>query len=124
MTDRPPRTAYQRLLQLDRPVGVFEEGAPRLVLAVRELQVEQGTAFWLLGLANQSHVRFLRSSTTLAHIAADARADDVVPRALTALAARDDVVEAQFRGRKLPAAVLTLVVVAREDVAAVELHRL
>ena len=42
----------------------------------------------------------------------------------TALAARHDVVQAQLRGRELLAAVLALVVVAREDVAAVELHRL
>src|SRR5205823_4971926 len=60
----------------------------------------------------------------LADVARHAGADDVVPGAYAALAARHDVVQAQLRGRIALAAVLALVVVAREDVAAVELHRL
>src|SRR5205823_7400109 len=119
-----PRRSPLFLLQLHRPVGVVQEGPPRLVLAVRQFQVQERAALGLLRLADQAHVRLLRRAAALADVAGHAGADDVVPRALPALAARDDVVQAQFRGRKLAAAVLALVVVARADVAAVGLHRL
>src|SRR5437870_2546578 len=91
---------------------------------MRQLEVQQRAALGLLRLADQAQVGLPRRAAALAHVAADAGTDDVVPRALAALAARDDVVQAQFRSRELPAAVLALVVVAGEDVAPVELHRL
>jgi hypothetical protein len=112
------------LLQLDRPVGVVEEGPPRLILAVRHLEVQQGAALGLFRLANEVHVRLFRGAAALADVAVDASADDVLPTADAALAARDDVIEAQFGGWELLAAVLALIVVACEDVAAIELHRL
>src|SRR5262249_56683859 len=74
--------------------------------------------------ADQAQVGLLRRAAALLDVAVDARADDVVPRARAALAARDHVVQAQLVGRELPAAVLALVVVAGENVSPVELHRL
>src|SRR4051812_7897509 len=69
------------LLQLNRPVGVVQEGPPGLVLAVRHLQVEQRTALGLLRLANEVHVGLLRSPAALLDVAVDAGADDVLPGA-------------------------------------------
>src|SRR6266404_7308627 len=102
------------LLQLDRPVGVVEERLPRVVFLAGQLQVEQRAAFWLFRLADQAHVRLFRRAAALAHIAVDAGADDVLPAADAALAARNNVVQAQVGGRKTLAAELALVVVACE----------
>src|SRR5262245_7935003 len=104
-------------LQLNRPVGVLEERLPRVVLGQRQLLIEDRAALRLFGLADQAHVGLPRRPAALAHVAGDAGAHDVLPCALTALAARDDMVQAQLRRRELLAAVLALVVVAREDVA-------
>src|SRR6266849_2036231 len=112
------------LLQLHRPVGVVEEGAPGLVFTVSELEVEERAAFGFFGLADQGHAGLLGGAATFANVAANAGADDVVPSVVAALAARNDVIQAQLGSRILAAAELTLVVVAGEDVAAIELHRL
>src|SRR5436305_2042984 len=117
-------TAYRLLLQLHRPVRILQKRLPRLILAQRQLQVEQRAAFWLLRLADQRHMGLLRRAAAFLDVALDAGANDVLPRRMAALAARDDVVQAQFRGRELLAAELALIVVAGENVAAVELHRL
>src|SRR5262249_1753319 len=111
------------LLQLDRPVGVLQEALPRLILALRELQVQHRAALRLLRLADQRQTSLPRRATALADVAGHAGADDVLPRCLAALAARRDVVEAQLARRELLAAILALVVVASEDVPAIELHR-
>src|SRR5262245_21647956 len=96
-------------LQLDGPVSVVEEGFPRLVLAVGQLEVEHRAALGLLGLADEVHVGLLRSPTALPHVAGHAGADDVLPGAGAPLAARHDVVERQLAGGELLAAVLALV---------------
>src|SRR5205807_2172263 len=57
----PPR----RLFQLDRPVGVVEEGLPGLVLAVGQLEVEHRAALGLLRLADQRHRGLLRRPPAL-----------------------------------------------------------
>src|SRR6516162_5780891 len=69
-------------------------------------------------------MRLLRRAAAFLDVAAHAGADDVFPDAQAALAARRDVIQTQLGRRKLLAAVLALVVVARENVAAVEFHRL
>src|SRR6266545_1790177 len=115
---------FSRSLQLNRPVGVLQERLPGLVLVQAELLIEHRAALGLFRLADQAQVRLLGRAAALADVAGDAGADDVLPGALAALAPRRHVVQAQFRGREPLAAILALVVVAREDVAAVELHRL
>src|SRR5262245_49910553 len=112
------------LLQFHAPVCVVEELLPRLVLPLRQLQVQQRRALRLFRLADQAHVRLLRRAAALADVAVHARAHDVLPRRHAALAARRDVVEAEFARRVLPPAVLALVVVAGKDVSAIELYRL
>src|SRR5262249_32286266 len=102
--DAPPPAARgdrsPALPQLHRPVRVVEEGLPRLVLAVGQLQVQQRAALRLLRLADQAHVRLLGGAAALADVAPDAGTDDVVPDALAALAARHDVIQAQLVGRE------------------------
>src|SRR5262249_732838 len=66
----------------------------------------------------------LRSPTALPHVARDAGADDVLPGRSAPLAPRHDVVERQLARGELLAAELALVVVTREDVPPVDLHRL
>src|SRR5437588_12022891 len=90
---------------------------------MRQLEVQERTALWLFRLADQAEVRLLRRPAPLADVATDAGANDVVPGALAPLAPRRDVVETQFRGRGSPAAVLALVIVPRETVAAIEFDR-
>src|SRR5947199_3137461 len=102
-------------LELDAPVRVVEELLPRLVLPLRELQVQQRRALRLLRPADQAHVRLLRRAAALADVAVHARTHDILPRRHAALAARRDVVEAELARRVLPPAVLALVVVAGED---------
>src|SRR5437763_12067893 len=96
--------------ELHRPVCRVEEGPPRLILAVAQLQVEQRAPLRLFGLANQRHVGLLRRAAALLDVALDAGADDVLPRRQAALAARRHVVEAQLARRELLAAILTLIV--------------
>src|SRR5262249_60739738 len=89
-----------------------------------QFQVQERTALGFFRLANQAEVRLLRRAAAFLDVAVDAGADDVFPSALPAARARHDVIETQLGGRVLLAAVLALVVVAREYVAAIELHRL
>src|SRR5262249_17942201 len=117
------RACIVGLLQLHRPVRVVEERLPRLVLAVGELEIQKRAALRLLGLANQAQMGLLGRAAALANVAAYASADHVFPGAGAALAARHHVIQAQLARRVLLAAILALIVVASEDIATVELHR-
>src|SRR5262249_39008049 len=121
-TDRSPWALLS--LQFHIPVRAIEERLPGLVFRLRELQIQHRAPLRLFGPANERHMRLARRATTLPHVALQTRADDVIPGGYAPLAPRHDVVQAQFGGRKTLAAVLALVVVAREDVAPVEFHRL
>lgn len=112
------------LLQLDRPVGVIEEGTPGLILLMRQFQIEHGTAFGLFRLAYEVHMRLFRRPAALADVTGDAGTDDIFPSAHTALAARHDVIQTQLAGREFLAAVLTLIMVTGENISPVEFHRL
>src|SRR5690242_10390336 len=109
------------LLQLDRPVGRVEELFPARVALVGEPDIDHRRALRLHRLGNQMHVCLVRRAAALLDVALHTAADDVLPRALAALALGHDVVERQLRRRVLLAAVLATVRIARVDVAAVEL---
>src|SRR5205085_10364580 len=115
-TGTPKTELRSGSLQLHIPVRAIQEGLPGPVLLLRQLQVQHRAPPRLFRLADQAHVRLLGRAAALADVAAHAGADDVLPGAGAALAARQHVVQAQFRGRELLAAVLALVVVAGEDV--------
>src|SRR5262245_53902830 len=87
-----PSSVSLALLQLHRPVGVVEERLPGLVLALRQLEVEDRAALRLLRLADQAQVRLLGRAAALADVAGHAGADDVLPGRAAALTARHDVV--------------------------------
>src|SRR5208282_5542109 len=73
---------------------------------------------------DQLQMGLLRRAAPLPHIACHAGADNVFPAALAAAAARNDMVETQFARGKMPPAILTLVAVPGEKVAAVKSQRL
>jgi len=103
---------------------MIEEGFPGLIFGAREFLSDDGTAAWFFRPANQSHAGLFRGASAFADVAFEAATDDIFPSTLAALAARDDMVEAEFVGGELAAAILALIVVAGEDVASVELDRL
>src|SRR4051812_46984448 len=103
---RRGRDPAGRLLELDRPVGVIEEGLPTLILPVRELHAQRRTGAGLDRLADQSHAGLPWGAASLADVALQAGADDVLPGRLTAAAPRQDVIEAQLAGGEPLAAIL------------------
>jgi hypothetical protein len=108
------------LLQFDGPVGVVEEVFPGGVLVGTEAEVNDGVALGFDGSFQQVHVGLVRGAAAFFGVAVDAGADEVVPRGFAAEGARDDVIEGEFLGGELLAAVLAEGVVAGVDVAAVE----
>jgi len=72
--------------------------------------------------AKQLQTRLFRRAATLLPIAAQTRADDVLPRRRPALRARNHVVEVQLAPGKGSAAILAGVAVASVDVEAAEPH--
>ena len=89
-----------------------------------QLQVQQRASLWLFRFSDQRHVGLLRGAPALADVALHAGAHNVFPGADAALAARQNVVQAQLARRELLAALLTLIVVAGKNVPTIELHRL
>jgi hypothetical protein len=74
---------------------------------------------WFL---DEGHTCRVGSSAAFSHVAGGAGTDDICPDGFAACASWDYVVEGQFAGGLLFAAVLTAVPVTREDVSAVELY--
>jgi len=111
-------------LQLDGPVRLVEEGFPGTVAPGPEFQMNHRAAPRLLRQANQLHVRLARSPPAFAFVALRAGADQVRPVRGPALRTGNDVVQAQFAAGKPVPAILAPILIAREQVAAVELHPL
>lgn len=89
---------------------------------VRKLDADHRVAPRLDRRADQLHVGLGRGAATFSHIALQAGADDVFPRVRAATRARNDMVEAQLGCAKALAAILAGIVVARKEVATIELH--
>jgi hypothetical protein len=79
---------------------------------------------WFDRSGQQLHAGLLRRAATLATVATQAATDDVFPRGSTAMGARDNVVQAELVSGFHLAAILTRVIVTREQVLAVEPNRL
>src|SRR5260370_38892367 len=94
----------QVLLQLNRPVGVFQEGAPRLVLAMRQLEVEHRTAFWLFRLTDKGNVRLLGRAAAFLDVADHEDTDDILPSAHATMAARHTKLQTNIIDRNLVSA--------------------
>ena len=69
-----------------------------------------------LRFANQAHMRFARESITLARVAADARANHVLPRGRPSPVTRYDVIQIEFTTIENLATVLAGILVALEHV--------
>ena len=67
-------------------------------------------------LAGGPHVGFVRKLIAFAAIAGVATGDEVLPSGEASARARDHVVEGEFSGGKIGAAILTGVAVAQKDV--------
>src|SRR5690606_9512115 len=119
----PPKAAHRPLPlpQLHRPVRLIQERLPRLVLRAAEADRDGGVALGLHRATDEAHARLVGGAAALAGVAADAGADEVRPRVVAALDARDHVVERELLRRVLLAAVLAAAAVARVDVPPVEL---
>ena len=108
------------LFEFDGPVGVVEELFPGAVSSLVDAQAHDGGVSGFDGGVDEFHARLVGSSSAFFDVALDAGADDVVPGGLASLASGDDVVEAEFGGGQVSAAVLASAAVACEDVAPVE----
>lgn len=115
------RVAAVRSGEFDIPVGGVEELLPRGVAIIREPHSDDGIAPRLDGGADQVDARLLGRSAALSYVTFMTRADDVFPCGGPGLGSWDDVVEAEFGRREPLPAVLARAVVAREEVASVEL---
>jgi len=73
------------------------------------------------GLLDELHAGMFYGLAAFFDVAGRAGTNDVFPGCFAAQAARDYVVERQFAGREVLAAILAMVFVAGEDVPAVEL---
>src|ERR1043165_6945756 len=116
--------ANEVLAQLHRPIRLIQERLPRLILLAPQSQRDQRIALRPLHGTDELHSRLLGRAAALLGVAPEAGADEVFPRFAAAEGARQDVVDREVRGREVLAAVLALVAVAGEEVAAVELHGL
>ncbi len=112
------------LLQFNIPVRIIDKRLPRLVFFLRELEIQERAPSRFLRLADQCQVGLPWCSAALSDITVHTGTDDIIPGGTTSLAPGNDVVEAQFTGRKLLAAILALVVIAGEDIPPVEFHGL
>ena len=89
-----------------------------------EAQADEGVALGAFGLALELHVGLVWGAAAFSGVALDAGADEVFPGVHAALRAGHDVVDGELGGWEDAATVLAAVAIAREEVAAVELHRL
>src|SRR5262249_23085390 len=106
---RRARETKNRLLQVDRPVGVVEESLPALVLGVAELNRQHRAALGTDRGPDKLHAGFVGSATPFLDVAFYATANDVLPARFAPPAARDDVVQAQLAGREPAAAILAAI---------------
>ena len=85
-------------------------------------QTDHRTPFWPNWFANEAHACLVREPVRLARITFYTRANNIFPGRLAAVVTRDDMVEIQLLARESLSAVLTLVLVALENVIARELQ--
>jgi len=115
---RPARSVFAP----NFPAYAIEPDLPAFVSWVVELHREHGTASWADGSSHELHACFVWSMAALFYVAGDAGTDDVFPSSLAPSAARNHMVDTQKMRGKSPTAVLAFVAVARQDVAAAEMH--
>jgi len=99
---------------------MVEELFPALVSPVAEVDMDEGVVPGLHGLLYQLHARLMQALAAFPDVAGGTGTDNILPGSFAAHTPRDDVVERQFAGREMLAAVLASVPVAGENITAVE----
>src|SRR5262249_26959343 len=84
------------LLEFYAPVSVVEELLPARVPPLVQLEADDRVSARPLGNGDQRHMGLRRRAPALLDVALQARAHNIVPRALPALAARHNVVQRQL----------------------------
>ena len=106
------------LFKLGLPVGVADELLP--TSSTQRVPRKCWRPMWLDRRLAKPHVGFFRQVVSLAMVATQASQDTVLPSRLTTSRTRQNVVDRQFTGNRLHAAVLAREPVSLEDVAPVE----
>ena len=110
------------IAQFNVPVREIDEVLPEIMLRRGKSDVDEGTPFWPLRLADQAHVRFTRQPVAFARVAGNARANHVLPCSRPSAIARHDVIEIELAAVKNLAAVLAGVLVALKHVVPGKFH--
>src|SRR5688572_6234492 len=79
--------------EFDVPIGQIEEMLPAIVVLSAEIDLDERTPLRPLGLANEMHAGFGRSTVGFAGVTTNAGAHDVFPSGGAAAIAWHDVVE-------------------------------
>lgn len=120
-----PRRATGRrdaLLQLHAPVGVVEELLPAFVAGLAEVNADKRIVFRLGGLLDKLYTGLFGGSAAFGDVAFGAGADHIFPVRFSACAFGNNVVERKLSGGETLAAILAGILVAGEDVAAIEFY--
>ena len=96
--------------------------APAVIHAARESDIDKRTPFRTLWLLEQVHPCFVRKPITLAGVAGNTGAHDILPSCLSTAVAWQDMVYIQVAAVKMDATVLTGVLVALKYVVPCELY--
>lgn len=96
--------------------------APAFVRLGGKRNIEEGTPLRAFGFPDQGHAGFVRKAVSLAGVAGDTGANDVLPVCQSAAVAGHDMVEIQHFASEGFSTILTGVVVTLEDIVAGELH--
>src|SRR5256886_10623731 len=110
------------IAQFNVPVREIDEVLPEIMLRRGKSDVDEGTPFWPLRLADQAHVRFTRQPVAFARVAGNARANHVLPCSRPSAIARHDVIEIELAAVKNLAAVLAGVPGALQHAPAGKFH--
>jgi hypothetical protein len=106
------------------PIHSIQPGTPDFVLRIIEFHCKQRIVLGASGAANQFHPGFVGGSPTFLDVAAQTRANHVLPRGFTPAAARYDVIQAQLMRGIVPAAVLTRMFIPRQYVTPIKMQML
>ena len=101
---------------------MIEELLPASIALVAQMNMDQRVMFRLDRFFEQLHAGNFRSSAALFDIARRTGADNIVPGSLAPHTPGNNMIQRQLAGGKSLAAILAPVLVAGEDIAAIELY--
>ena len=99
---------------------MVEELFPAFIPVMAQMNMQDRIAFGLDRLLNELHVGLLRRSPAFFGVTLSTRTDNIVPGIAAAECSRYDMVQRQFAGGELLAAILTSVAVTGKNIPAIE----